>query len=95
MTLGEAEMSLRPDVGMPDAESLLEQPGSVWRIAGRRFFQRKVGIVGLILVSFMILVAVFAPLIAPYDPYQNFIGQPGAERWAPPCVNALDPTLNK
>ena len=89
MTLGEAEMSLRPDVAVPDAESLLEQPGSVWRIALRRFFQRKVGIVGLILVTFMILVAVFAPLIAPYDPYQNFIGQPGAERWAPPCINAL------
>ena len=89
MTLGEAEMNLRPDVALPDPESLLEQPGSVWRIAGRRFFQRKVGIVGLILVCFMVGVAIFAPLIAPYDPYQNFIGQPGAERWLPPCINAF------
>ena len=82
-------MTLRPDVTVPDAEALLEQPGSMWRIAVQRFLKRKVGIAGLILVSFMILVAVFAPLIAPYDYTQNFIGEPGAERWAPPCVNAL------
>ena len=62
MTLGEAEMSVRPDVAIPDPESLLAQPGSVWRIALRRFFHRKVGIAGLILVSFMVLVAIFAPL---------------------------------
>jgi ABC-type dipeptide/oligopeptide/nickel transport system permease subunit len=37
----------------------------------------------------MILVAVFAPLIAPYDYRENFIGQPGEERWLPPCVNFL------
>jgi ABC-type dipeptide/oligopeptide/nickel transport system permease subunit len=61
MTLGEAEMSVRPDVAIPDPESLLAQPGSVWRIALRRFFHRKVGIAGLILVSFMVLVAIFAP----------------------------------
>jgi ABC-type dipeptide/oligopeptide/nickel transport system permease subunit len=89
MTLGEAEMSFRPDVAVPDAESLLAQPGSVWRIAGRRFMQRKVGIVGLCLVSFMILVAIFAPVIAPYDPYENFIGQEGEERWEAPCINAF------
>jgi ABC-type dipeptide/oligopeptide/nickel transport system permease subunit len=59
----------------------------MWRIAGRRFLQRKVGIIGLSLVTFMILVAVFAPLIAPYDYRENFIGQPGEERWLPPCVN--------
>lgn len=82
-------MTLRPDVSVPDADALLEQPGSMWRIAFQRFLKRKVGIAGLILVLFMIGVAVFAPLIAPYDPYQNFIGVDGAERWAPPCVELL------
>jgi ABC-type dipeptide/oligopeptide/nickel transport system permease subunit len=61
----------------------------MWRIAGRRFLQRKVGIIGLSLVTFMIMVAVFAPLIAPYDYRENFIGEPGEERWLPPCVNFL------
>ena len=82
-------MTLRPDVSVPDPEALLEQPGSMWKTTLRRFLQRKVGIAGLILVTFMILVAAFAPLIAPYDFQENFIGQPGAERWLPPCVNFL------
>jgi ABC-type dipeptide/oligopeptide/nickel transport system permease subunit len=82
-------MTLRPDVSVPDADALLEQPGSMWKIAFQRFLKRKVGIAGLILALFMIGVAVFAPLIAPYDPYQNFIGVEGAERWARPCVEFL------
>ena len=82
-------MTLRPDVSVPDADALLEQPGSMWRIAFQRFLKRKVGIAGLILVLFMIGIAVFAPLIAPYDPFQNFIGVDGAERWAPPCIELL------
>jgi peptide/nickel transport system permease protein len=80
-------MTLPPDVSVPDPEALLVQPGAMWRIAVRRFLQRKVGIIGLSLVTFMILVAVFAPLIAPYDYQENFIGQPGEERWLPPCVS--------
>ncbi|MDP3983964.1 MAG: ABC transporter permease [Acidimicrobiia bacterium] len=82
-------MTLPPDVSVPDPDALLEQPGAMWRIAGRRFLQRKVGIIGLSLVTFMIMVAVFAPLIAPYDYRENFIGKPGEERWLPPCVNFL------
>ena len=82
-------MTLRPDVSVPDADALLEQPGSMWKIAFQRFLRRKVGIAGLVLVIFMIGIAVFAPLIAPYDPFQNFIGVDGAERWASPCVEFL------
>lgn len=82
-------MTLPPDVSVPDPDDLLEQPGAMWRIVVRRFLQRKVGIIGLSLVIFMIMVAVFAPLIAPYDYRENFIGQPGEERWLPPCVNVL------
>ncbi len=82
-------MTLRPDIAVPDPEALVEQPGSMWRIAFRRFMKRKVGVAGLILVTFMVLVAIFAPLIAPYSYTQDFIGQAGAERWAPPCVNAF------
>jgi ABC-type dipeptide/oligopeptide/nickel transport system permease subunit len=82
-------MTLPPDVSVPDPDALLEQPGAMWRIAVRRFLQRKVGVIGLSLVTFMVLVAVFAPLIAPYDFQENFIGQPDEERWLPPCVNFL------
>jgi ABC-type dipeptide/oligopeptide/nickel transport system permease subunit len=82
-------MTLPPDISVPDPESLTDHPGAMWRIALRRFLQRKVGVIGLALVTFMTLIAIFAPLIAPYDYRENFIGQPGAERWLPPCVNFL------
>jgi peptide/nickel transport system permease protein len=84
-------MSSRPaaDVPQADPDQLLRSQGSVWRIAMRRFFRRKIGVTGLVLVTFMILLALFAPLIAPYSPYQDFIGEPEAVRWARPCVNWL------
>ena len=72
-----------------DSQELLRDTGSVWRIAARRFFRRKIGVTGLALVAFMVLVALLAPLIAPYSPLEDFIGESGAERWASPCVDAL------
>lgn len=74
-------------ISVASADQLLERSGSIWRIALRRFFGRKIGVVGLVMVGFMILVALFAPLLAPYEIAQDFIGQEGAERWAPPCVD--------
>jgi peptide/nickel transport system permease protein len=84
-------MTTRPtaDVPQQEPEDLLRSQGSVWRIAMRRFFRRKIGVTGLVLVSFMILIALLAPVLAPYSPYQDFIGEPEAVRWAPPCVNWL------
>ncbi len=70
-------MTARPDAvpalpdphDVPTLETVPERPASVWRIAMRRFFRRKLGVTGLVLVGFMVLVAVLAPLIAPY-PYE-------------------------
>ncbi len=76
-------------ISAASAEQLLERSGSIWRIALRRFFGRKIGVVGLVMVGFMVLVALFAPLLAPYEIAQDFIGQDGAERWAPPCIEVF------
>ena len=46
----------------------LEPGGGLWREAFRRVLRNPGAIVGLVLVSGLTLVAVFAPLIAPYDP---------------------------
>src|ERR1700738_5588465 len=43
----------------------LESPA---RRALRRLFQRKGAMVGLVVIATFILLAVFAPLIVPYDP---------------------------
>ena len=44
---------------------------SEWRRFRRVFFSRGVVVFGLVVITILILVAIFAPLIAPYDPYKT------------------------
>lgn len=68
---------------------LLEKPTGLWRGAGRRLLRRKGGVLGLAIIALMIGVAVFAPLIAPYDPNEDLIGKEAVKRRDPPCVHVL------
>lgn len=61
-------------------------PG-LWRGVFSRLLRRKSGVAGLIIISFIFLVAVFAPWIAPYSPNEDFIGEPNTTRRDPPCVH--------
>ena len=64
-------------------------PQPEWKRIVRVFSRRKLAVVGLAMVVLMILVAIFAPLLAPYDPYETDIWQqagslPAASTgWAP------------
>jgi peptide/nickel transport system permease protein len=55
--------STLPDVAVADASE--ENP---WARAWRRLKRRKGAMAGLVVVALFVLVAVFAPLVAPYDP---------------------------
>lgn len=69
---------------------LTEKPLSQGRLAMRRFRGRRSGMVGLFIVVMLIVMAVFAPFIAPYEPNEVLVGkEEGAERRAPPCVHAF------
>jgi ABC-type dipeptide/oligopeptide/nickel transport system permease subunit len=68
---------------------MLDQPISVWRMVLRRFLSRKISIAGMILVGLMTLIAIFAPVIAPYDPYEVLIGKEDVSRFEPPCIHVL------
>lgn len=72
-----------------DTGRLLEAPAGQWRLAMRRFRGRRSGMAGLIIVTTLVLVAIFAPLIAPYEPNEILIGVEDVERRAAPCVHAL------
>jgi len=72
-----------------DAEQLFEKPLGQWRLALRRFRGRKSGMVGLFLISALILVAIFAPLIAPYEPNEDLIGEQDVRRYQEPCIHIL------
>ena len=42
-----------------------------WRRFSRVFFQRKLVIFGLVVLSLLIISAIFAPWLAPYNPYNG------------------------
>lgn len=70
------------------ADLLAMPPSSQWRLALRRFRERKSGMIGLGIVSALIFVALFAPLIAPYDPNAVLIGkEDNIGPRDPPCVH--------
>jgi ABC-type dipeptide/oligopeptide/nickel transport system permease subunit len=71
------------------AEGLTGAPASLWRTALQRLFRRRSAVVGAIILGFMVLVAVFADQIAPYNPNDVLIGVEDVKRRDPPCIHAL------
>jgi ABC-type dipeptide/oligopeptide/nickel transport system permease subunit len=72
-----------------DQQVLTGKPQSQWRLAMRRFRERKSGMIGLVIVVLLILMAIFAPLLAPYDPNEILIGKEDVTRRDPPCIHAF------
>lgn len=66
---------------------MIQKPSGLWRTAWKRLRHRKGGMIGLFIISFMFLVAIFAPLIAPYSPTEDLIGEGDRTRRDPPCVH--------
>lgn len=59
--------------------------GSEWKRFRRVFFARGAVMAGLIILVLLFVVAIFAPWIAPYDPYQpgvtTSLAKPSADHW--------------
>ncbi len=70
-------------------QSLTEKPLSQWRLTLRRFRGRTSGMIGLGIVSLLILMAIFAPILAPYPPNEVLIGKEDIGPRDPPCVHIL------
>jgi ABC-type dipeptide/oligopeptide/nickel transport system permease subunit len=60
--------------------------------AMRRFVRHRSAQVGMLILSFLILVAIFAPLLAPYDPIKPIRT---AKRRSPPCIHLLGCAADK
>jgi len=61
-----------------------------WKKIARIFFRRKLAVIGLVIILLVVIMAIFAPLLAPYDPYaierdatghQNKLAPPSSEHW--------------
>ncbi len=62
---------------------------TLWKTAWRRLFKRKSALVGMVILASLILIAIFAPLIAPYDPYKVLIGIEPVKMRQAPCIHIL------
>jgi len=68
-------------------ESVVEMPPRVseWRRFRRVFFSRSVVVFGMVIIVLFILVAIFAPFVAPYPPdipdTNSFLQGPSAAHW--------------
>jgi len=74
---------------LESAEIQLEAPSGLWSEAWRRLIRNPGAIVGFALVAVFVLTAIFAPLIAPYDPRDGELSRldgvccpgPSADYW--------------
>ena len=53
-------------------------------------FKRKSALVGMGILGFLLFIAVFAPLLAPYDPIQVLIGVEPVKVRQAPCIHLGD-----
>ncbi len=64
--------------------------GSLWYEAWIRFRRNKLAMVGLVMVAIILGIAIFAPLVAPHDPFKQLIWTEGkAAKLAAPSANHL------
>ncbi|MDQ2691291.1 MAG: ABC transporter permease [Chloroflexota bacterium] len=72
-----------------DPEALGNRPITLWGLVRRRFFRRKSALVGLGILGALILIAIFAPVIAPYHPEKVLIGVEDVRKRQGPCIHLL------
>ncbi|NJN53663.1 MAG: ABC transporter permease [Anaerolineae bacterium] len=63
---------------------------SLWRLTLRRILKQRSAQVGMIMLGFLIFLAVFAPVLAPFDPAETVEGADGKIlRREAPCIHLL------
>ncbi|NTU78542.1 MAG: ABC transporter permease [Chloroflexales bacterium] len=59
-----------------------------WRRAWRQFLRQRSAIIGLIVIGILAFTAIFAPLIAPYNPTEVLLGkEEGIKKRSGPCIH--------
>jgi peptide/nickel transport system permease protein len=62
---------------------------SLFQLTVRRIFRQRSAIIGGSILFFLIFVAIFAPLLAPFDPNFVLIGHEDVRRRTDPCIHLL------
>lgn len=59
----------------PPTEFVLRKQEGLWRMTAREFKKNKGAVAGACVLLFMVLLALAAPLVAPFDPLQRAVGE--------------------
>jgi len=70
-------------------EKIDYRSNSLGRLTLRRIFRQRSAIIGGVLLLFLMLVAIFAPVIAPYEPEEVLIGKEDIKKREGPCIHLL------
>lgn len=76
-----------PDDNIADLSDY--KSNSLWRLTIRRLFKQRSALFGLSVLTVLVIVAVFAPFIAPYSPEEVLIGKEDVKKRAAPCIHLL------
>ena len=73
------------------------RPASLWRDTLTNILRQRSAVVGLLILSILVLTAIFAPVIATHDPNESMLQahEQGAVKRSPPCVHALGCAADK
>jgi ABC-type dipeptide/oligopeptide/nickel transport system permease subunit len=84
-------LNQQPDIvpGILDPERLSDRSATLWGLVRRRFFRRRSALVGLAILGLLVLIAIFADVIAPYSPEQVLIGVEPVRKRQAPCIHLL------
>jgi peptide/nickel transport system permease protein len=62
---------------------------SLTRLTLRRIFRQRSAVIGGTILLLLLLVAIFAPVLAPYDPEDSLIGKEDISKRTGPCIHLL------
>jgi ABC-type dipeptide/oligopeptide/nickel transport system permease subunit len=81
-------MSTVPELTPSDSDQDYSS-NSLWRLTLRRVLRQRSAKIGGIILIFLLFVAIFAPVLAPFDPEQVLIGLEDVKKRTAPCIHLL------
>lgn len=75
-----------------DPEAIASKSTGMWQLTIRRLFRRRSAMAGLVILGILVLIAIFAPALAPYDPTISMLDADPPQKIkarTAPCIHFL------